>query len=154
MTPETFWKNVPKGFSIDTYENKPYRIAQTLEDGQVIDIGNRPIEIAFISGHSPDSIILIDKNNRLMVTDDSFYPAGIYIYSSTSSFRDYAHSVQTMLKYQSEVDFLLPEHNETMQPVSYLAKLQAATLAIQNGSSPSSVNEEGIHTYQFENFSL
>lgn len=154
MTLDTFWKNVPKDFSVDTYENKPYTINKYVKDGEIIDIGERPIEVAFIPGHSPDSIILIDKNNRMMMTGDSFYPAGLYVYSATSSFRDYVNSVQTMLQYQSDVDFLLPGHNETMQPATYLAKLQAATLAVQDNRTPSTVNDAGTHTYQFENFSL
>ena len=154
MTADTFWKNVPKDFSADTYENKPYKISKFFKDGEIIDIGDRPIEIAFVPGHSPDSIILIDKNNRLMMTGDSFYPASLYVYSATSSFRDYLNSVQTMLKYQSDVDFLLPGHNETMQPATYLAKLRAATLAVKDNQTPSTVNDAGIHSYQFENFGL
>jgi len=154
MTADTFWKNVPKDFSVDTYENKPYTISRYLMDGEIIDIGDRPIEVAFIPGHSPDSLFLVDRNNRMMMTGDSFYPAGLYVYSATSSFRDYVNSVQTMLKYESDVDFLLPGHNETMQPASYLAKLRAATLAVQDTSTPSTIDDEGIHTYQFEGFSL
>ena len=154
MTADTFWKNVPENFSADTYENKPYEISKYLRDGEIIDIGDRPIEIVFTPGHSPDSLVLIDKNNRMMMTGDSFYPAPLYVYSATSSFRDYANSVQTMLKYQSDVDFLLPGHNETMQPASYLAKLHAATLAVQDGRTPSTIGDNANHTYQFEGFSL
>ncbi len=154
MTPDTFWKNVPKTFNADTYENKPYQISKYLQDGEIIDIGDRPIEVVFAPGHSPDSLILVDKNNRFMMTGDTFYPAPIYVYSDTSSFRDYANSIQTMLTYQNEVDFLLPGHNETMQPASYLAKLHAATLAVLNDSTPSTVSEAGSHTYQFDGFSI
>lgn len=154
MTADTFWKNVPKKFSVDTYENKPFEISKFLSDGEIIDIGDRPIEVAFAPGHSPDSLILVDKNNRFMMTGDSFYPAPIYVYSTTSSFLDYAKSVQTMLKYQNDVDYLLPGHNETMQPASYLAKLQAAALAVQDDSAPSTVDDRGVYTYQFEGFSL
>lgn len=154
MTADTFWKNMPKDFSVETYENKPYTISKYLRDGEIIDIGERPIEVAFAPGHSPDSLILIDKNNRLMMTGDSFYPAPLYVYSATSSFRDYANSVQTMLKYRDDVDFLLPGHNETMQPATYLAKLRAATLAVQDNRTPSSIDDKGTYTYLFEGFSL
>ena len=154
MTADTFWKNVPKDFSVDNYENKPYKISQYLNDGEIVDIGDRPIEVVFTPGHSPDSIILIDRNNRLMMTGDSFYPAPLYVYSATSSFRDYANSVQTMLSYQNDVDFLLPGHNETMQTATYLAKLRDATLAVQDNRIVSTVDDNGIHTYQFEGFSL
>lgn len=154
MTADTFWKNVPKGFSVDSYVNKPYKIDNYVRDGEIIDIGDRPIEVVFIPGHSPDSIILIDKKNRMMMTGDSFYPSSLYLYFDSSSFRDYVSSVQTMLSYQDNVDFLLPGHNETMQPVVYLAKLRAATLAVQDARTPSTINKEGVRNYQFEGFSL
>tara|TARA_R100001377_G_scaffold65307_1_gene40703 strand:+ start:5933 stop:6778 length:846 start_codon:yes stop_codon:yes gene_type:complete len=154
MTADTFWKNVPKDFSANTYENKPYKISKYLSDGEIIDIGDRPIEVVFAPGHSPDSLILIDKNNRMMMTGDSFYPAPLYVYSATSSFRDYFNSVQTMRKYQDDVDFLLPGHNETMQPSTYLAKLQEATLAVQDSRTPSTIGDNATHTYQYEGFSL
>lgn len=154
MTADTFWKNVPKDFSADTYENKPYKISKYLSDGEIVDIGERPIEVVFAPGHSPDSIVLIDKNNRFMMTGDTFYPAPLYVYSSTSSFRDFANSVQTMQRSQGDVDFLLPGHNETMQAATYLSKLADATLAVQDNSTASTVGENGVHTYQFEGFSL
>ena len=154
MSAASFWKNVPQEFSAETYDNKPYKIASYITNGEIIDIGERPIEVVFIPGHSPDSIMLIDKNNRLMMTGDSFYPAGLYVYSDASSFRDYFSSVQTMLRYQDSVDFLLPGHNETMQPASYLAKLEAATLAVKNGLSTANIDAGGVRSHQFEGFSL
>jgi glyoxylase-like metal-dependent hydrolase (beta-lactamase superfamily II) len=78
MTADTFWKNLPPEFSMESYENKPYQIDYYVADGEIIDLGERPIEVVFIPGHSPDSIMLIDKNNRLMLTGDSFYPAPLY----------------------------------------------------------------------------
>jgi glyoxylase-like metal-dependent hydrolase (beta-lactamase superfamily II) len=154
MTADTFWKNLPPEFSMESYENKPYQIDYYVADGEIIELGERPIEVVFIPGHSPDSIMLIDKNNRLMLTGDSFYPAPLYLYSETSSFRDFANSVKTMLSYQDRVDFLLPGHNETMQSVAYLAKLQAAVLAVQDAAVPSKLEDEDVRNYEFEGFSL
>ncbi|MCJ8270625.1 MAG: hypothetical protein MJK04_14635, partial [Psychrosphaera sp.] len=112
------------------------------------------IKVVAIPGHSPDSVILVDKTNAMMLTGDSFYPASLYLYFDTSSFNDFAKSAQTMLSYRDDVDFLLPGHNETMQPVNYLTKLHRATLAVQNLEVPSTLEEEGVRNYQFDGFSL
>lgn len=153
LTADTFWQNIPASFSFETYENKPYQINRFVSDGETIDIGERLIEMVFIPGHSTDSIFLIDKKNRMMLTGDSFYPAPIYLFFEESSFKDYVNSVQLMLDYQADVDFLLPGHNETMLPVDYLTKLSAATKTVIEGKAPSTI-EDGARRYQFDGFSL
>lgn len=153
MTMDTIWKNLPDNFSIDFYQSKAYQIDKFVEDHEIIDLGEREIEVVFIPGHSPDSVILIDKKNRMMLTGDSFYPAPIYVYSDTASFQDFFMSSQTMFSYMSEVDHLLPGHNETMQPASYLSDLRTATMAVINPTTPYTQGT-GRRTYNFGTFSL
>lgn len=114
MTPDTIWKNLPDNFSFEFYESKGYEIDKFVADGDIIDLGGREIEVAFIPGHSPDSVILVDKKNRMMMTGNTFYPAPIYLYSDTSSFQDFFISAQIMFGYRDDADYLLPGHNETM----------------------------------------
>ena len=153
MTPETIWKNLPDTFSFDTYESKAYEIDKFVKDREIIDLGDREIEIAFIPGHSPDSVILVDKKNRMMMTGDTFYPAPIYVYSDTSSFQDFFLSAQIMFGYRRDVDFLLPGHNETMLSVDYLNELRAATMRIVNPTTPYEAGT-GKRTYSFGDFSV
>jgi len=153
MTADTFWKNVPKSFSVDLFDSKPFQIDRFITDGEIIDIGNREIEVVFVPGHSPDSVILIDHDNRMMMTGDSFYPAPIYVYSDTASFADFFMAAQIMFQFRDEVDFLLPGHNETMQPISYLNELRAATMSIINPLTPFEQGK-GRRSYDFGNFSI
>lgn len=164
LAPDTFWKNIPAEFSFEHYENKPFDIDKFVNDREIIDIGNRPIEVVFIPGHSTDSIMLVDKNNRMMLTGDSFYPAPIYLFLEESSFEDYFESVQLMLGYQADVDFLLPGHNETMLSADYLTQLRDATITVKKSvankdegkdktSAPSTI-EDGARKFQFDGFSL
>ncbi|HRW30657.1 MAG: MBL fold metallo-hydrolase [Alphaproteobacteria bacterium] len=153
MTPDTVWKNLPDTFSFDTYESKPYNIDKFVEDGEIIDIGGRPIEVVYTPGHSPDSVILVDKQNRMMFTGDSFYPAPIYLYSEKASFEDFFISAQIMFDYHDQVDYLMPGHNETMQPAAYLNKLRQATMDIINPSTRY-IQGDKRRTYQFDGFSI
>ncbi len=153
VSPDTIWKNLPRTFSHELYESRPYEIDHFVSDGEIIDLGEREIEVVFIPGHSPDSVLLVDKKNRMMATGDTFYPAPIYVYSDTSSFQDFFLSAQIMFGYADDVDYLLPGHNETMQPVSYLNDLRAATLNIINPTTPF-IQGEGRRTYEFNGFSI
>lgn len=136
MTIDTIWKNLPQNFDLNSYESKPFEIDHFVEDGEIISLGGRDIEVAYIPGHSPDSVILIDRENRMMMTGDTFYPAPIYVYSDTSNFQDFFLSSQIMFGFRGDVDYLLPGHNETMQGVGYLNELRAATMSIVNPTTP------------------
>lgn len=153
ITADTIWKNLPDNFSFEFYESKAYEIDKFVADGEIIDLGGREIEVTYIPGHSPDSVILVDKKNRMMITGDTFYPAPIYLYSDTSSFQDFFLSAQIMFGYRNDVDFLLPGHNETMQSVDYLNELRAASLAIINPTTPYSQGT-GRRSYDFGKFSI
>lgn len=153
MTMDTIWKNLPSNFDISSYESKPFEIDKYVADGEIIDIGGREIEVAYIPGHSPDSVIFVDKQNRMMFTGDTFYPALIYVYSDTSSFEDFFMSAQIMNGYKNDVDYLLPGHNETMQPAEYLNELRQATMAILNPTTPYAQGN-GVRNYDFGAFSI
>ncbi|MBT5074395.1 MAG: MBL fold metallo-hydrolase [Kordiimonadaceae bacterium] len=153
MTPETIWKNLPDTFSFEFYESKAYEIDKFVADGEIIDLGGREIEVIYIPGHSPDSVILVDKQNRMMMTGDTFYPAPIYLYSDTASFQDFFMSAQIMFSNRNGIDFLLPGHNETMQSVDYLNELRAASLAIINPTTEFT-QATGRRSYDFGAFSI
>ncbi len=153
VTADTIWKNLPAGFDYGTYESKPYEIDKFVDDGEIIDLGNREIRVVFTPGHSPDSVILIDKENRMMFTGDTFYPAPIYVYSDTANFQDFFLSSQIMFGYRNDVDYLMPGHNETMQPASFLNELRSATMAIVNPTTEF-IQGDGQKTYNFGAFSI
>lgn len=63
----------PKIFNPETY--KPYQGVPTglLQDGDVIDIGNRNLIIHHTPGHSPGHICVFDKTNGYLFTGDLLY---------------------------------------------------------------------------------
>ena len=151
--PETFWKNIPDTFDQDTFQVFGYEVDHYVTDGEIIALGDRDIEIVFIPGHSPDSVLLIDRKNRMMMTGDSFYPAPIYVNSDASNFQDFFLSSQIMFGFRNEVDYLLPGHNETMLSSDYLNELRAATMAIINPSTPYTPGTDR-RNYDFGDFSI
>jgi glyoxylase-like metal-dependent hydrolase (beta-lactamase superfamily II) len=48
------------GYDIDTYAVEPCAPTQVLEEGDIVDIGDRAFEVLHLPGHSPDSIGLCD----------------------------------------------------------------------------------------------
>lgn len=144
----------PKGFDAQQYQIKPYKITKIFKDRDRIDLGDRILEIIFIPGHTPDSICLLDRKNRLLFTGDTFYPAPLYAHFPESNFNQYAETAKLLHKLQSEVDYVIPSHNETLLPSSYLEKLDLAFQSIQNGSAKFKEQKDGVREYLFDGFSI
>ena len=58
-----------------------YRFA-FLKDGEVIDLGERELQVCWIPGHTPGAIALFDRNTKLLISGDAilkrvFYGSGI-----------------------------------------------------------------------------
>ena len=108
--------NVPADFDKDHF----YRIGKaptaTVEDGQVIDLGGRKLEVIYTPGHSASSIMLIDEANGLLFTGDTWYPGPLYAYMEDSSLPDYVASMRRAEKVIRErnISWIYPSHNEVL----------------------------------------
>ena len=96
---------------------------QFVHDTEQIDLGDRNLEVIFTPGHTPDSLCLLDRWNRLLFTVDTFYPGPIYLYSSETDFDAYARSIARLKKLKSGLDLLLPAHNVPVAGPEYLDRL-------------------------------
>ena len=63
----------PRTFGIAAYPRE--RIGM-LDADDVIDLGDRRFEILHTTSHSPDSIVLYDRDNKILFTADTFVPNG------------------------------------------------------------------------------
>jgi glyoxylase-like metal-dependent hydrolase (beta-lactamase superfamily II) len=61
------------GFDIDTYAVEACPPTRLLEEGDVVDIGDRAFEILHLPGHSPDSIGLYDAERGVLFSGDAVY---------------------------------------------------------------------------------
>ena len=108
--------NVPEEFDKDHF----YRIGKaptaTVEDGQVIDLGGRKLEVLYTPGHSSSSIMLIDEANGLLFSGDTWYPGPLYAYMEDSSLPDYVASMRRAEKVIRErnISWIYPSHNEVL----------------------------------------
>ena len=54
-------------YDVEAYEVQPCPPTRVLEEGDVVDLGDRAFEVLHLPGHSPDSIGLWDATNRRVV---------------------------------------------------------------------------------------
>jgi len=148
------WKTLPEEFSADTYQSRAFTISKIVGEGDRIDIGGRVLEILVTPGHAPDSICLIDRENRLLFTGDSFYLAPLYTHIPDSSFADYAVTAARLAGLAGDIDSAITSHNVPVVDSSYMTALGQAFADIQSGVASDFTLSDGHREYHFDGFSV
>jgi glyoxylase-like metal-dependent hydrolase (beta-lactamase superfamily II) len=153
LAPERLCGALPPGTKPKSYATRPWKTTQTLRDGERIDLGGRELEVIFTPGHTPDSLVLLDRENGLLFTGDTFYPGPIYLFTAETDFAAYAQSVAKLAGLAPQITLLLPAHNVPVAPPAYLPRLAEAVHQVQSGKASSQV-VEGHREFSFDGFSL
>ena len=93
---ETF-KALPfEGFRVEDYSVKPAPLTGYLDEGDVIDLGNRSFQVFHLPGHSPGSIALLDQKSRILFSGDVVYDGDLYDTVYHSNREIYRESLQRL----------------------------------------------------------
>jgi len=151
--PGWIWKETPDGFSVDDYSSRPFTVTDPVADGQILSLGDIELEVLLTPGHAPDSLCLLDREQRLLFTGDTFYPATLYAHLPGSSFGDYQLTADRLGALAAAVDVVLPAHNEPTLPASELVAFGNAFAAMQ-AEGAAFVLTDGSREYDFGRFSI
>jgi len=96
--PEQFLTALPSaGFPLEDYSVRGAPLTGTLRDGDVVDLGDRTLEVLHLPGHSPGSIGLWEAETRTLFSGDAIYDGPLLFELPGSSVDDYARSLQRLL---------------------------------------------------------
>ena len=151
--PGWVWQPLPSGFDPATYRSEPFEITEFVAEGSIIDLGGRQLEVLETPGHAPDALCLLDRENRLLFTGDTFYLAALYTHLKGSEFGMYLVTAQRLADLATEVDSVYTSHNVPVVDSSYLVQLGAAFESIVAGNGDY-VLTDGNREYDFGDFSV
>lgn len=104
-------KPLPPDFDPNTWAASGPDVLAPIQEGHLFDLGGRTLEVIGLAGHSPGSICLLDRHDRLLWTGDSIHSGGIWLQLEDSlplrQFRDNLRRVQSL---SGAFDHLLPAH--------------------------------------------
>ncbi len=144
---------LPAEFDAKAYSTKPFHITHWLHDGDKIELGGRTLKVIATPGHTPDAIALLDEENGLLFTGDTFYLGPIYLYRPETDLDAYVASVQKLAAMAPHLQILLPAHNTPVADPGYLPKVVAAIQQVRRGEVKPVAND-GKHEYMFDGFSF
>ncbi len=75
---ETFSAQPYEEFDYRTYQITPAPLTGYLDEGDVIDLGNRFFRILHLPGHSPGSIALYEESTGILFSGDTIYDGALY----------------------------------------------------------------------------
>jgi len=96
---ETFTALPHEGFRYEDYTVTPAPLTGFLDEGDVVDLGDRHFEILHLPGHSPGSIALLERRTRTLFSGDTLYDGALYdtvYHSNREQFRDSLGRLATM----------------------------------------------------------
>ena len=144
---------LPRGFDFAKYTIRPFRITHTVHDGEIIDLGGRPLEVFLTPGHTPDALCLLDRSQRELFTGDTFYPDEIWLWWPETDLNAYQKSIERIARLAPSLKVLRPAHAAPEAEPAMLAQVVKALPQARSGKMPYKP-EPGRHVYQFTGFSI
>jgi glyoxylase-like metal-dependent hydrolase (beta-lactamase superfamily II) len=154
IVPDQICGDLPKGFDPKTYATKPWKISHFIHDGFKVNLGDRTLEVISTPGHTPDAISLLDRENGLLFTGDTYYPAPIWLYRPETNLDAYVASVKHLAALLPEVKLVLGAHNIPVAQPSVLPELVAAIEAVRSGQGTVKPQGKGKAIHAISGFSF
>jgi glyoxylase-like metal-dependent hydrolase (beta-lactamase superfamily II) len=153
---EMVWKPLPRDVDPKTWHTDPFNVTRWMKEGDELDLGGKKLDVIHTPGHTPDSVCLLERNERLLFTGDIFYPAPIYIYSPDSDMNEFIGSFRKMVR--ADYDYAMPAHNEAMVEKKVVEDVLNAIEAIKAGKAgafkPGVANGIKVRRYDYPRFAL
>lgn len=149
---------LPKDFDKKSYRIKSFSIKKFITDGDIIDLGNeRKILIISTPGHTPDSISLLDIQERILFVGDIFYLGPIYLYRPETNLEDYIKSLEKLICIIKtyKIELIILSHNTPTTNPDFLNQALDAIKNIQeNKIIPKRTADNLYNLYEFDKFSF
>lgn len=148
---DMFLFDYPRGFDSEKYSIHPYN-ARTIRDSHVFDLGNRQLKVIHTPGHSGDSIMLYDIENRILFTGDTFYLGALYAHFDCNEFGrsnigDYLESMVKLQKEYADVKALYCSHNDFIADPIKISEAASAIKSIMEKCSSKAEETNSTHSY-------
>ncbi|MCD7777599.1 MAG: MBL fold metallo-hydrolase [Clostridiales bacterium] len=111
-----------------------HKITSPVWDGDIIDLGGRPLKIITQPGHTPGSIAILDINRRILFSADSIQDGRIFMFGPMRNLTAYRQSLDKVWAHRSEFDLIFPSHGSLPLKPDIIPKLMTSADKILAGS--------------------
>jgi hydroxyacylglutathione hydrolase len=83
---------------VEGFERPIFPVTRWIPPGAEIDLGGRSLQLLSVPGHTPDSVVLLDRASNRLFAGDFIYPSDIYAFLPGANLGDYAASAQQVAR--------------------------------------------------------
>lgn len=106
-----------------------------VQDGDLLDLGNRPLKIIHLPGHTPGSIAVLDISFRVLISGDPVQEHGrIFMFGDQRNMSDYIRSLEKLDHMTGEFDELWPSHGDLPIKPDVIGRLIDGSGKVMNGT--------------------
>lgn len=89
---------LPAGVTLESFAQKPARVTRLIDEGDVIDLGDRHFEVLHLPGHSPGSIGLWERATGTLFSGDAIYDGPLLDQLPGSDVDRYCQTMERLLE--------------------------------------------------------
>jgi len=163
VAPDAFCMEKLPNLDTASYHIKPFSISTFINDGHIIDLGQRTLEVISVPGHTPDAIAMLDREHGYLWTGDTFYEAAIWLFFDGTDLKAYEKSIKKLADLSGALKKLFPAHNTPIaEPIRLLELVDAFDQVMKGTKRVKETNKNGLPVYdeeakviyEFEHFSF
>ena len=106
---ETFYMHPSEASNYYNTQNRTGEFCP-VEDGEVLDLGGRRLEIIHLPGHTPGSIAVLDEKNRVLYGGDVIQDGDIFMFGVQRELRTFIWSLKKLEGYCGRFDTIYSPH--------------------------------------------
>lgn len=106
---------------------------QPMNEGQEIDLGDRRLSVFHTPGHTPGSICLLDRQNRIIFSGDNVSRRPVFMCLKGADMGQFACSLRKMLSLAEHYDTVLGGHGDMPLGVEDVKKQIICVDAVREG---------------------
>lgn len=112
-----------------------------VDDGDMIDLGGRPLRMIHIPGHTKGSLAILDVTNRVLYGGDSVQKGHIFMFGAHRDTEQYESSLDKLIAMKDEFDHIYASHDELVLDNDYTEKVKSAWQLVRQGKVPYEMTE-------------
>lgn len=111
-------------------------------EGDIIDLGERKLEVIHVPGHTPGSITLLDREKRCLIGGDPIQIDGeSFMFGLHRDMEAYVFGLEHLKTRSGEFDWIYPSHMQLKVPCSVIPELIQGAKDVLSGIISGTVRE-------------
>lgn len=122
---DRYRSSLPEGCSMEN--------VRPLWEGEVIDLGGWRFEVILTPGHTPGSIMLLERDKRMLISGDSIQNGNIFMFGPGRNMRALQCSLEKMAALTDAFDTVWPSHADYPLKPDIIPEILAGTQELLAG---------------------